>query len=29
VLRLLSVQRDGGRVLSAADYLNARPLKTP
>ncbi len=26
VLRLLSVQRDGGRVLSAADYLNARPL---
>ena len=29
VLRLLSVQRDGGRVLSAADYLNARPLKAP
>jgi methionyl-tRNA formyltransferase len=29
MLRLLSVQRDGGRVLSAADYLNARPLKTP
>ncbi len=26
VLRLLSVQRDGGRVVSAADYLNARPL---
>jgi methionyl-tRNA formyltransferase len=26
VLRLLSVQRDGGRVLSVADYLNARPL---
>ncbi len=26
VLRLLSVQRDGGRVLSAAEYLNARPL---
>jgi methionyl-tRNA formyltransferase len=26
VLRLLSVQRDGGRVMSAADYLNARPL---
>jgi methionyl-tRNA formyltransferase len=29
VLRLLSIQRDGGRVLSAADYLNARPLKAP
>lgn len=28
VLRLLSVQRDGGRVLSAADYLNARSLKS-
>lgn len=28
VLRLLSVQRDGGRVLSAAEYLNARPLKS-
>lgn len=26
VLRLLSVQREGGRALSAADYLNARPL---
>ena len=25
VLRLLSVQRDGGRVLPAGDYLNARP----
>lgn len=26
VLRILSLQRDGGRVMSAADYLNARPL---
>ena len=26
VLRLLAVQRDGGRVQSAAEYLNARPL---
>jgi methionyl-tRNA formyltransferase len=26
VLRLLSLQRDGGRPLSAAEYLNARPL---
>lgn len=26
VLRLLQVQRDGGRVMSVADYLNARPL---
>jgi len=26
VLRLLTLQRDGGRPLSAADYLNARPL---
>ena len=26
VLRLLSLQRDGGRVLTAAEYLNARPL---
>ena len=25
-LRLLAVQRDGGRVQSAAEYLNARPL---
>lgn len=25
VLRLLSLQRDGGRPLSAAEYLNARP----
>lgn len=25
-LRLLSLQRDGGRVLTAAEYLNARPL---
>ena len=25
VLRLTRVQRDGGRVMSAADYLNARP----
>ena len=29
-LRLLQVQREGGRAISAADYLNARPaLKTP
>ncbi|WP_146910549.1 methionyl-tRNA formyltransferase [Arenimonas daejeonensis] len=29
-LRLLRVQREGGRPVSAADYLNARPaLKTP
>ena len=26
VLRLLALQRDGGRVQSAAEYLNARPL---
>jgi methionyl-tRNA formyltransferase len=26
MLRLLSLQRDGGRPLSAAEYLNARPL---
>jgi methionyl-tRNA formyltransferase len=26
VLRLLQVQRDGGRPISVADYLNARPL---
>jgi methionyl-tRNA formyltransferase len=26
VLRLISLQRDGGRPLSAAEYLNARPL---
>ena len=26
VLRLLQVQRDGGRAMSAADYLNARSL---
>ncbi|MGL4835490.1 MAG: methionyl-tRNA formyltransferase, partial [Shewanella sp.] len=26
VLRLLQVQREGGRVMSVADYLNARPL---
>ena len=26
VLRVLQVQRDGGRVMSVADYLNARPL---
>lgn len=25
VLRLLTVQRDGGKALAAADYLNARP----
>jgi methionyl-tRNA formyltransferase len=25
-LRLLALQRDGGRVQSAAEYLNARPL---
>lgn len=25
VLRLLTVQRDGGKTLAAADYLNARP----
>lgn len=25
VLRLIEVQRDGGKVLAAADYLNARP----
>jgi methionyl-tRNA formyltransferase len=25
-LRLLALQRDGGRVLTAAEYLNARPL---
>jgi methionyl-tRNA formyltransferase len=25
VLRLLELQRDGGRALTAADYLNARP----
>jgi methionyl-tRNA formyltransferase len=25
-LRLLSLQRDGGRPLAAADYLNARPM---
>ena len=24
-LRLLTVQRDGGKALAAADYLNARP----
>ena len=29
-LRLLQVQREGGRAISATDYLNARPaLKTP
>ncbi len=27
MLRLLSLQRDGGRPLSAAEFLNARPLK--
>jgi methionyl-tRNA formyltransferase len=27
VLRLLQVQRDGGRVMSAAEYLNARSLR--
>jgi methionyl-tRNA formyltransferase len=26
-LRLLRVQRDGGRAMAAADYLNARPLQ--
>ena len=26
VLRLLALQRDGGRVQSAAEYLNARPM---
>jgi methionyl-tRNA formyltransferase len=26
VLRVLRVQREGGRILSVADYLNARPL---
>ena len=25
-LRLLALQRDGGRVQSAAEYLNARPM---
>ena len=25
-LRIISLQRDGGRILSAGDYLNARPL---
>ena len=25
VLRLTQVQRDGGRPMAAADYLNARP----
>ncbi|NLB13805.1 MAG: methionyl-tRNA formyltransferase, partial [Gammaproteobacteria bacterium] len=24
-LRLLNVQRDGGKAMAAADYLNARP----
>ncbi len=29
-LRLLRVQREGGRPVAIADYLNARPaLKTP
>ncbi|MGQ0800161.1 MAG: methionyl-tRNA formyltransferase [Pseudomarimonas sp.] len=29
VLRLLDVQREGGRVVSARDYLNARPALRP
>ncbi|MBS0431001.1 MAG: methionyl-tRNA formyltransferase, partial [Proteobacteria bacterium] len=30
VLRILELQRAGGRVIAAADYLNARPgLRKP
>jgi methionyl-tRNA formyltransferase len=29
VLRLLQLQRDGGRAMAAVDYLNARPALRP